>query len=242
MRHGRMLGLDGALPLGHDRRRGRRLMGDAYPEIREAQARVAETVRQEEERFAETLDLGMARIRRGSCDGAPGPTRRAGRCDGRFLFTLYDTHGFPSTWPQEVLAGRGLAGHRRRPSRRSTPRWRRSASAPAPGPRSAAGDSGEPSVAIYQRLSHRARQASVPRLRRRWPRPRAILALVADGQRRREARAGRDGRDHPRPHARLRGVGRPGGRHRLDGRPRGRRGRSRTRTTAAASSSCTAWR
>ena len=39
------------------------VMGDAYPEIREAQARVAETVRQEEERFAETLDLGMARIK-----------------------------------------------------------------------------------------------------------------------------------------------------------------------------------
>src|SRR4026207_374986 len=39
------------------------VMGEAYPEIREAQARVAEAVRQEEERFAETLDLGMAKIR-----------------------------------------------------------------------------------------------------------------------------------------------------------------------------------
>ena len=62
MRHGRMLGLmepflwdvTGSVV---------ELMGGAYPEIREAQSRVAETVRLEEERFAETLDLGMARIR-----------------------------------------------------------------------------------------------------------------------------------------------------------------------------------
>ena len=38
-------------------------MGDAYPEVKEHRARVAETVRSEEERFAETLDLGMAKIR-----------------------------------------------------------------------------------------------------------------------------------------------------------------------------------
>src|ERR1043165_9723237 len=34
-------------------------MGDAYPELRAAQARVEGTLRQEEERFAETLETGM---------------------------------------------------------------------------------------------------------------------------------------------------------------------------------------
>jgi alanyl-tRNA synthetase len=62
MRHGRMLGL--MEPFLWDVAGGVvDLMGAAYPELREAQSRVAETVRLEEERFAETLDLGMARIR-----------------------------------------------------------------------------------------------------------------------------------------------------------------------------------
>ena len=37
-----------------------RVMGDAYPELRSAQNRVADVLKQEEERFAETLENGMA--------------------------------------------------------------------------------------------------------------------------------------------------------------------------------------
>src|SRR5262245_19569112 len=62
MRHGRMLGLSEPFLWGVTETVVG-LMGDAYPEVREAQARVAETVKLEEERFAETLDLGMAKIR-----------------------------------------------------------------------------------------------------------------------------------------------------------------------------------
>src|SRR5262245_48234225 len=62
MRHGRMLGLTEPFLWGVTETVVG-LMGEAYPEVREAQARVAETVRLEEERFAETLDLGMAKIR-----------------------------------------------------------------------------------------------------------------------------------------------------------------------------------
>src|SRR5207244_5878510 len=36
-----------------------RVMGDAYPELRAARERVADVLRQEEQRFAETLDNGM---------------------------------------------------------------------------------------------------------------------------------------------------------------------------------------
>src|SRR5512132_2267358 len=89
MRHGRMLGLlepflwdvTGSVV---------ELMGGAYPEVREAQSRVAETVRLEEERFAETLDLGMARIREYMSARSSGT-----QVDGKFLFMLYDTYGFP---------------------------------------------------------------------------------------------------------------------------------------------------
>src|SRR5512134_3180568 len=62
MRHGRMLGL--VEPFLWDvTRTVVEGLGEAYPEIREAHPRVAETVKLEEERFAETLDLGTAKIR-----------------------------------------------------------------------------------------------------------------------------------------------------------------------------------
>ena len=91
MRHGRMLGLDAPF-LWDVTGTVAELMGAAYPEVREHHARVAETTRQEEERFAETLDLGTAKIREYLEARATDGERVV---DGRFLFTLYDTHGFP---------------------------------------------------------------------------------------------------------------------------------------------------
>ena len=104
MRHGRMLGL--AEPFLWDVTGSVvELMGEAYPEIREQHARVAETVKLEEERFAETLDLGMARIREYI---EARPVRGVDRpVDGKFLFTLYDTYGFPLDLAQEVFQDAG---------------------------------------------------------------------------------------------------------------------------------------
>ncbi len=103
MRHGRMLGLTEPF-LWDVTATVADVLGEAYPEIREQHARVAETVRLEEERFAETLDLGMARIRE-YIDAHARDGRRI--VDGRFLFTLYDTHGFPADLAQEVFQDAG---------------------------------------------------------------------------------------------------------------------------------------
>jgi len=184
MRHGRMLGM--SQPFLWDMT-GRvvSVMGEAYPEIREAQARVAEAVRQEEERFAETLDLGMAKIRE-YLEGHRGDAARI--VDGRFLFTLYDTHGFPSDLAQEVFADAGWT---------VTPETQQAFDAEMEAQRERAragasfggGDSGDPSVAIYQRLSGELARPTFLGYGALTA-PARILAMVADGQRRREARQG----------------------------------------------------
>jgi alanyl-tRNA synthetase len=184
MRHGRMLGLEAPF-LWDVTGSVVGLMGDAYPEIREAQARVAETVRQEEERFAETLDLGMARIRE-YVDAHRSDPRRV--VDGRFLFTLYDTHGFPSDLAQEVLQDAGFtvteATQGTFDAEMEAQRERARAGASF-----AAGEPGDPTVAIYQQLST---QLAKPQFLgyASLAAPARVLALVADGQRRREARQG----------------------------------------------------
>src|SRR3989449_9211500 len=104
MRHGRMLGLIEPF-LWDVTATVVNLLGDAYPEIREQHARVALTVKLEEERFAETLDLGMAKIRE-YLDAHKDDARRT--VDGKFLFTLYDTHGFPTDLAQEVFQDAGF--------------------------------------------------------------------------------------------------------------------------------------
>jgi len=65
-------------------------MGQAYPELAQAAERVAQVLRQEEERFGETLENGM-RILEAALAGMPAGSR----LDGATLFTLYDTYGFP---------------------------------------------------------------------------------------------------------------------------------------------------
>src|SRR5205823_3677367 len=109
MRHGRLLGLSEPF-LWRTVEWVVRLMGDAYPELLTEAPRVEETVKTEEERFAETLDTGMrlieeydeAQRRRGS-RGLTSPRV----LDGRFLFRLYDTHGFPRDLAEEIFRDKG---------------------------------------------------------------------------------------------------------------------------------------
>ncbi|WP_454690879.1 alanine--tRNA ligase [Achromobacter aloeverae] len=65
-------------------------MGEAYPELANTADRVAQVLKQEEERFGETLENGMKIL-----EGALANVPAGGQLDGTTLFTLYDTYGFP---------------------------------------------------------------------------------------------------------------------------------------------------
>lgn len=78
-----------------------RAMGDAYPELREAKARVAEVLKQEEERFAETLENGMAVLESALASGEK-------LLDGDTVFKLYDTYGFPVDLTADIGRERGV--------------------------------------------------------------------------------------------------------------------------------------
>jgi len=77
-------------------------MGPAYPELAAARERVARVLRQEEERFAETLEQGM-RILEQEMSRITGDT-----ITGELAFRLYDTYGFPLDLTADVARERGL--------------------------------------------------------------------------------------------------------------------------------------
>ncbi len=65
-------------------------MGEAYPELLQQQGRIEQILKQEEERFSETLEHGMKIL-----EAALAELPKDGVLDGQTLFTLYDTYGFP---------------------------------------------------------------------------------------------------------------------------------------------------
>ncbi|QLQ02795.1 MAG: alanine--tRNA ligase [Thiobacillus sp.] len=65
-------------------------MGAAYPELAKAQDRVMDILRQEEERFFETIEHGMGILESALKDLPAGST-----LDGELAFKLHDTYGFP---------------------------------------------------------------------------------------------------------------------------------------------------
>src|SRR5260221_9172677 len=76
-------------------------MGDAYLELAKAQERVTATLKQEEERFAETLETGM-----GILEAALAKNPR--RLEGDVAFKLYDTFGFPVDMVADIGRERGF--------------------------------------------------------------------------------------------------------------------------------------
>jgi alanyl-tRNA synthetase len=76
-------------------------MGQAYPELAQKQAQVERVLKNEEERFAETLDQGMKVFEDITAKGAK-------QIAGDDAFRLYDTYGFPLDLTADVARERGL--------------------------------------------------------------------------------------------------------------------------------------
>ena len=77
-------------------------MGDAYPELRQAQTRVMDVLKQEEERFFQTIANGME-ILESALQNNPKVL------DGETAFRLHDTFGFPLDLTADVCRERGVS-------------------------------------------------------------------------------------------------------------------------------------
>ena len=194
MRHGRMLGVTEPF-LWKTVAWVADLMRDAYPELDALRPRIEETVRHEEERFADTLESGVQKIeeyvRGHGGDHVPTTERQsvasAPTVDGGFLFKLYDTYGFPRDLAEEIFQDRGW-----RITDDTNAAWDAEMSAQRERARAGASfglTTGDDALAIYQRLS-----AELPKIEfvghGTLAAPGTILAMVRDGRRVTEATEG----------------------------------------------------
>ncbi len=76
-------------------------MGAAYPELTGNRDRVAQVLKTEEERFAETLEHGMSVLEGALAGESP-------MLDGETVFKLYDTFGFPVDLTADIGRERGI--------------------------------------------------------------------------------------------------------------------------------------
>ena len=79
-----------------------RSMGQAFPELTREKIKVIQILKQEEERFAETLEHGM-----GMLEGALASGEKL--LDGEIIFKLYDTFGFPVDLTADICRERGVS-------------------------------------------------------------------------------------------------------------------------------------
>ncbi|OXC80171.1 alanine--tRNA ligase [Caballeronia sordidicola] len=80
-------------------------MGAAYPELKDAQTRVTDVLRQEEERFFETIEHGMSML---ETELATLDAKGSKQLDGELAFKLHDTFGFPLDLTADVCRERGI--------------------------------------------------------------------------------------------------------------------------------------
>ena len=76
-------------------------MGDAYPELKEKQVQIKEALKNEESRFAQTLETGMALLENALAKGSK-------KLDGEIIFKLYDTYGFPYDLTADICRERNI--------------------------------------------------------------------------------------------------------------------------------------
>ena len=80
-----------------------RQMGQAYPELRRAEALIQETLKLEETRFRTTLVRGLSILDEETRGLSAGQS-----LSGQTAFKLYDTYGFPLDLTQDALRAKGL--------------------------------------------------------------------------------------------------------------------------------------
>ena len=78
-------------------------MGDAFPELIEAEDLISNTLEVEEKKFKETLGRGMKIL-----DDEMIGLKKNGELDGKTAFKLYDTYGFPLDLTQDILKSKNL--------------------------------------------------------------------------------------------------------------------------------------
>ncbi len=101
-RHGKMIGLEGPF-LTRLVETVATTLGGAYPDLRTRQSSIAEVVRTEESRFAETLDKGLSLL-----EAEVAKLGSGGALSGEVAFRLYDTYGFPLDLTEDIMRSRGL--------------------------------------------------------------------------------------------------------------------------------------
>ncbi len=154
-------------------------MAGAYPELTERRDYVARVVKNEEERFIQTLDNGL-RILNDEVDRL----RRQGATTipGEVVFRLYDTYGFPTDLTADIVEGEGFTLDEKgfetcmeRQRRQAREHWK---------------GSGEETVAaIYRELRQEGIRSEFTGYRSLTDYG-TILALIKDGRRVEEAHEG----------------------------------------------------
>jgi alanyl-tRNA synthetase len=77
-------------------------MGEAYPELKENEAIVAQVLKHEEDQFARTLDQGMSVL------STAISALKGKEIPGEVIFKLYDTFGFPVDLINDIAREKGL--------------------------------------------------------------------------------------------------------------------------------------
>ena len=103
-RHGRMLGIDGIF-MAELAKTVINESKDGYPELEEKKDFILKVLAQEEEKFAKTIDQGLAIL----ADLEESMKKKGVKeLDGQDAFKLYDTYGFPMDLTSEILEEKGF--------------------------------------------------------------------------------------------------------------------------------------
>jgi len=78
-------------------------MSGQYPELKRAEATIIDNLKQEEERFKQTLERGLKLLEEETANLSKGQ-----KLAGDAAFKLYDTFGFPLDLTQDILRARGM--------------------------------------------------------------------------------------------------------------------------------------